>query len=192
MSQIIGCQSNAVECVFPISGLTFHSSVGCADNRGGSHWTVHKSYLRYFRLRQLLICSRSPYQSPPYMMEYDLIRKLSFRVLSKIFSQNVSIAEIILLAKIYNVRNPIYGENCKLKRTCAQSHNSGTHTNFQFDILTINVISGIVNFREIILESSQNVSEATPGAYLVLGHQQPLWRQRSIGARTRNVSTAHA
>ena len=37
----------------------------------------------------------------------------------------------------------------------------GTRTKFQLEILTINVISGIVYFRKIILESSQNVSETT-------------------------------
>ena len=45
---------------------------------------------------------------------------------------------------------------------CAQSHALGTRTKFRFEILTINVISGTVYFREIILESSQNVSETTP------------------------------
>ena len=38
----------------------------------------------------------------------------------------------------------------------------GTRTKFQIEILTINVISSIVDFREIILESSRNVSETTP------------------------------
>ena len=38
----------------------------------------------------------------------------------------------------------------------------GTHTKFQLEIININVISGIVYFREIILESSQNVSENNP------------------------------
>ena len=38
----------------------------------------------------------------------------------------------------------------------------GTRTKFQFEILTINVNSSIVYFREIILESSRNVSETTP------------------------------
>ena len=38
----------------------------------------------------------------------------------------------------------------------------GTRTKFQFEILTINVISSIVYFRKIILESSRNVSETTP------------------------------
>ena len=45
---------------------------------------------------------------------------------------------------------------------CAQSHALGTRTKFQLEILTINVISDIVYFHEIILESSQNVSETTP------------------------------
>ena len=44
---------------------------------------------------------------------------------------------------------------------CAQSMALGTRTKFQLEILTINVISGIVYFREIILESSRNVSETT-------------------------------
>ena len=35
--------------------------------------------------------------------------------------------------------------------------------NFQFEILTINVISGIIYFREIVLESWRNVNETTPG-----------------------------
>ena len=38
----------------------------------------------------------------------------------------------------------------------------GTRTKFQLEILTINVISSSVYFREIILESSWNVSETTP------------------------------
>ena len=47
---------------------------------------------------------------------------------------------------------------------CAQSYALGTRTKFQLEILTIkNVISGVVYFREIILESSRNVSETLPG-----------------------------
>ena len=38
----------------------------------------------------------------------------------------------------------------------------GTRTKFQFEILTINVIASIVYIREIILESSRNVSATTP------------------------------
>ena len=46
---------------------------------------------------------------------------------------------------------------------CAQSMALGTHTKkFQLEILTVNVIFGIVYFRGIILESSWNVSETTP------------------------------
>ena len=45
---------------------------------------------------------------------------------------------------------------------CAQSHALGTHTKFRLEILTLNVISSVEDFREIILESSRNVSETTP------------------------------
>ena len=44
----------------------------------------------------------------------------------------------------------------------AQSHALGTRTKIQLEILTINVISKIVYFHEIILESMQNIREATP------------------------------
>ena len=44
---------------------------------------------------------------------------------------------------------------------CAQSMALGTRTKFQLEILPINVISVTVYFREIILESSRNVSETT-------------------------------
>ena len=44
----------------------------------------------------------------------------------------------------------------------AQNHALDTHTKFQLEIIRINVISGIVYFREIILEGSLNVSETTP------------------------------
>ena len=58
-------------------------------------------------------------------------------------------------------------ENFKLKLcTCAQSHALGTRTNFQIEILTINVISGVVYFRENILGSLRNVSETAPGFLL--------------------------
>ena len=40
---------------------------------------------------------------------------------------------------------------------CAQSHALSTHTKFQLEIISIDNIFGIVYFREIILESSQNV-----------------------------------
>ena len=41
---------------------------------------------------------------------------------------------------------------------CAQSNALGPHTKFQLEILTLNVIPGIVYFRQIILE----ISETTP------------------------------
>ena len=40
----------------------------------------------------------------------------------------------------------------KLLQSCAK-YSLGTRTKFQLEILTVNVISGIVYFREIILES---------------------------------------
>ena len=76
---------------------------------------------------------------------------------------NVSRALQNILSKFVYYRNHTSYVNFKLKLcTCAQSHALGTHTKFQLEILTINVISGIVYFREIILESSRNVSETTP------------------------------
>ena len=59
--------------------------------------------------------------------------------------------------------------------TCAQSHALGTHTKFQLEILTVNVISGIVYFREIILESSRNVCETTPSILTFISWQLTYW-----------------
>ena len=73
---------------------------------------------------------------------------------------NVSRALQDILLKFVYCRNRSSYENFKLKLCmCAAL---GTRTKFQFEILTINVISSIVYFREIILESSRNVSETTP------------------------------
>ena len=80
---------------------------------------------------------------------------LTFHKLSKIFSRNLCIAEIRTSS-----------ENFKLKLcVCAQSHALGTHTKFQLEILTINVISGTVYFCKIILESCRSISETTPRWY---------------------------
>ena len=65
---------------------------------------------------------------------------------------NVSRALQDTLLKFVYCRNRSSYENFKLD----------TRTKFQFEILTRNVISSIVYFREIILESSRNVSETTP------------------------------
>ena len=76
---------------------------------------------------------------------------------------NVSRALQNILSKFVYRRNSACDQNFKLKLcTCAQSHALGTRTKFPFEILIINVISGVVYFREIILESSRNVSETTP------------------------------
>ena len=64
-------------------------------------------------------------------------------------------------------RNRTSYEHFKLKRcSCAQSHALGTRTKFQLEILTINVITSIIYFREIILESSRDVNETTPWPWL--------------------------
>ena len=76
---------------------------------------------------------------------------------------NVSRALQGILSKFVYCRNRTSYENFKLKLcTRAQSPALGTRTKFQLEILTINVISGMVYFREIFLESSRNVSETTP------------------------------
>ena len=67
---------------------------------------------------------------------------------------NVSRALENNIAKIYNTRNHIYGENFKLALD--------THTMLQLEILIRSTISAIHTFRENILESSRNVSETTP------------------------------
>ena len=62
--------------------------------------------------------------------------------------------------KFVYCRNSTSYDNFKLKLCmCAQSYAFGTRTNFQLEILNIHVISGIVYFREIILETSRNVCE---------------------------------
>ena len=71
-----------------------------------------------------------------------------------------------ILSKFVYYRNRTSGEKFKLKIcTWAQSKALGTRTKFQLKFLTINVISGIVYFREIILESSRNLSETTPRSW---------------------------
>ena len=68
---------------------------------------------------------------------------------------NISRALQSILSKFVYCGNSTWYANFKLKLcTCAQSHALGTRTKFQLEILTINVILGIVYFREIILESN--------------------------------------
>ena len=76
---------------------------------------------------------------------------------------NVSWALQNNLAKIYNARNDIYGENFKLKLCmCVQSMALGTRTKCQLEIRIRNTISAIHTFQESILESLQNISGTTP------------------------------
>ena len=68
-----------------------------------------------------------------------------------------------ILSKFVCCRNRTSYDHFKLRLcSCAQSRALGTRTKFQLEILTRNVITGILYFREIILESSRNVSETTP------------------------------
>ena len=65
---------------------------------------------------------------------------------------NISRALHDILSKFVYCGNSTWYANFKLKLgTCAQRHALGTRTKFHLEILTINVISGIVPFREIIL-----------------------------------------
>ena len=71
---------------------------------------------------------------------------------------NFSRAVQNILLKFVYCSNCTSYENFKLKFcTCAQSHALGTHIKFQFEILTMNMISGVY-FYGIILKSSRNVS----------------------------------
>ena len=74
---------------------------------------------------------------------------LMFHELSKIFSQNLCIAVSALLMRILSWDFVCVPQAC---------------TKFQLAIVTINVISVIVYFLQIILESLQNISETTPRA----------------------------
>ena len=68
-----------------------------------------------------------------------------------------------ILSKFVYCTNSTYDENFNLKlRTCNQCLALGTRTHFQIEILTINVISRVVYFRQNILGSSRNVSETAP------------------------------
>ena len=76
---------------------------------------------------------------------------------------NVSRALQNFFSKFVCCRNRTSYEHFKLRLcSCAKSHALGTRTKIHLEILTINVITDIVYFRDIILESSQNVSETTP------------------------------
>ena len=82
---------------------------------------------------------------------------------SRVFFTNVSQALQNILSKCVYRRNSTCDDNFKLKLCmCAQSRALGTRTKFQLEILPINVISGVVYFREIILASSRNGGETTP------------------------------
>ena len=87
-----------------------------------------------------------------------------------------------ILSKFVYCRNRTSYENFQLKLCmCAQSKALGTRTKFQLEILTINMISGIVYFREISLKSSRNVSETTPWPLSLL--HSPILTQQQLGPK---------
>ena len=86
---------------------------------------------------------------------------------------NISRALQTILSKFVYYRNCICYENSKPKLcTCAQSHALGTHTKFQLEILTTDVISGIVYFHEIILKS-KTLETQPPGQHLTQSGRTP-------------------
>ena len=69
---------------------------------------------------------------------------------------NVSQVLQDILSKLVYCRNRTSYESFKLKLcACGQSHTLGTRTKFQHEILTVNVISGIMYFRETLVKQPQ-------------------------------------
>ena len=84
------------------------------------------------------------------------------------------------LAKIYNARNHICGENFKLKRCmCTQSMALGTHTKFQLGILMTSMNSAIHYFEIIFWRACETLMKQPPVPADVLV---------MIGARTSAVA----
>ena len=91
---------------------------------------------------------------------------------------NVSRALQNIISKFVYYYSRISYENFKLKLcACAQSHVLGTRAKCQLEILGINVIFGIVYFREIILESSQTLVRQPPGDIHIIHTGGHRWRQ---------------
>ena len=104
-----------------------------------------------------------PVNQSPHCVNYATTSTDSTRGLFHFTNINQMWALQNIFSKFMYLRNHISYENFKLKLCmCTQSHALGTSTKFQLEILNINVISGIVYFHEIILESSRTVSETPP------------------------------
>ena len=105
-----------------------------------------------------LICNCASYQIQNYLLPYGYLGPTGHDPGGRF--TNVSQALQNILSKFVYCRNHTFYENFKLKlcmcaqSKCAQSLALGTRTKFQLEILTINVISDIVYFREISLKSS--------------------------------------
>ena len=108
------------------------------------------------------IKGRDKYLRPAVSVGFNYLSLSLIPVIGGCFT-NVSRALQNILSNFVYCRNRTSYANFKLTLCmCAQSHALCTRTKFQLEILTINVISGIVYFREIVSESSRKVSETTP------------------------------
>ena len=82
------------------------------------------------------------------------------------FTKVLPALQNILLKLMYcwNRTTYISYKNFKLKVCmCAQSHALGSHTNFQLEILIINVISGIVYVHDIFWRAHETLVKQSPG-----------------------------
>ena len=93
----------------------------------------------------------------PWTIEYDNFQHVACRIMATMLKHQSD----------FELKKGPHASLCELEWKCLwatlhslpKSHAMGTRKEFQLEILTINVISGIVHFRGIILESSLNVRE---------------------------------
>ena len=118
---------------------------------------------------------RSSYLSPGFKIQWHILGINELTWTWGCFT-NVSCAPQNIILKFEYCRScTSYGDFKPKLSVCAQSHTFGRHKKFQLATLTINVISCIVYFREINLESSWNINENKPQALLYHG-QFSTWK----------------
>ena len=160
MKSFVNLLQTTVQPVVLLSSVRVKSG-GCFTNVSRALQNI-AYILWFFRLYHYSVLFYISTDVPFYAFMYPVFYLYSARehcglALYKLINYHYYSLEIYILSKSYSY------ENFKLKLcTCDQSHALGTCTTFQLEILSINVISGIVHFRDIILESSRNVSETTP------------------------------
>ena len=137
--------------------------------RVGAMEQLLSSHIRRWLVVPRNLTGGALYCSPPKLTLPTTSLVKEFNVFNKAFPDPVSCFTNVswtlqnILSKFVYRRNRNSYENFKLKLCmCIQIHALGTHTKFRLEILTLNVIYTVANFREIILESSRNVSETTP------------------------------